>query len=442
VGETRCTTTGPAAVEVCAAGGVWTIKQTCSSICSGGECAGACTPNDKQCGSDQRPATCSAQGEWTAAEPCPFVCVGKGECGGQCKPGTNKCGDGPDKLIPFSCDENGAWVAKPACTNLCMNGSCGGSCSPGTKRCVNNAIETCSALGTWDPGAACAGKACVDGVCVGACEPKALQCGSNNKVQTCDAAGAWQDTSTCSGKTCVKGVCVGSCAPDAAKRCSSDAKAVQSCGANGVWTSDETCSGGKRCSGAQCVCPSDQVPSGNGCVPKCSAQNGKACMTNTCTPGKYDCDDNCVNRQQKQCPGDLVCINAGQCGCSSNLMQGPNNTCVPKCDSKMGTACNVGTCDPGKIACNGDCITKPIDCGNNGQTCFAGKCACPTGMMPYKDGCVMKCNCAGNGKFCIGGNVVAHDVCDQATGLCGARTVETCQFGCNDSACCPSTGCP
>ena len=333
--------TGPTGVEVCTVGGAWMMQKVCSSICKNGECSGSCTPDDKQCGANQKPATC-VDGEWVPAEACPNVCTGKGECTGVCKPGLLKCGEGTENLTPYQCDDKGLWVPKPPiCINLCSNGSCGGSCMPTKTKCVGNTPQTCSAQGTWEPGQACQGKACVNGLCTGVCEPKAIKCGSNNNVQTCDANGAWQDGPACNGKTCVKGACLGACEPTAPKRCSPDQKAVQTCGAGGVWM-DATSCGANGCAGAVC----------HMCKPGSKRCSGNSLQTCSGDGQSWGQDQACGIR----CDGaKLVCIDTDQCNPACNSSphcQGTGNLITQTCDRTKGQCMTTST-----VACNG------------GQTC-------------------------------------------------------------------------
>ena len=416
VGQTRCAMSGAPAVEVCMVGGAWAMQKTCTSICANGECAGSCAPDDKQCGADQKPAICSKDGDWVPGEPCPNVCTGKGECTGDCKPGTAKCGAGPDNLIPYECDDKGKWMAKTACSNLCANGSCGGSCPPTTTRCVGNTPQTCSAMGTWDPGQPCKGQACVAGKCTGVCEPKAVMCGASNNLQTCDANGAWQDGSPCSGKTCVKGACIGSCAPNAPKRCSPDQKATQTCGANGVWMNGDSCAD-RGCTGDTC----------NMCKPGSKKCTGNSLQTCNGAGSAWGQDQPCLYKCDAT---KLVCIDAIPCApaCNGNAHCNQNNTSIitEKCDTTKGqcvvastvsTCRNGSTCSGAKCSCNcssnkmckddlhvvtmnkcdtttGDCGENPVETCMDGKKCAAGACSCPPDMMPNPGGkgCVEKCD--------------------------------------------------
>ena len=462
VGETRCTTTGQAGVEVCTVGGRWMMQKTCSSLCKSGECSGSCTPDDKQCGAGQKPATCSQDGDWIPADPCPNVCTGKGECTGDCKPGASKCGDGGDKLVPYECDDQGKWIGKTACMNVCSNGSCGGSCMATKTRCVGNTPQTCSALGTWEPSLPCKGKACVDGMCTGLCEPKAVQCGSTNNLQTCDANGAWTEGSVCTGKTCVKGACVGACEPNAPKRCSPDQKATQTCGAGGVWTNIDSCAD-RGCTGMTCnVCkPNSKVCMGK-TLRKCNAAGSgfddEPCVV-SCDAAKLACNNdvscNPACNANPHCGGTDKVISEscdttkGQCVATTKETCSGGKTCQGNscaCSPNMGKPCNEDTCNPGTFDCAGTaCINgQPKKCPGD-QVCGNGQCACPQGKTP------------GPGTTCCSGNVgkpCNENTCTPGTftcaGICANPQPKNCpspqvcnagQCGCVQVPNCDSTQC-
>jgi len=92
---------------------MWTSASPCLSVCAGGICSGACTPGDRQCGTNQTPQTCDATGTWLNDPGCQFVCSGKGACGGVCTPGGKRCDDTTAQV----CDGTGHYVPSGAdCT--------------------------------------------------------------------------------------------------------------------------------------------------------------------------------------------------------------------------------------------------------------------------------------------------------------------------------------
>jgi hypothetical protein len=463
VGTTRCAA-GAAAVEVCTLAGAWMPDKTCPSICDSGECAGTCTPGDKQCGAGQKPQVCDPQGQWMdAGDPCSNVCSGKGECSGECKPGLKKCGDAPNSLTPYDCDDKGKWIARPSCMNYCSNGSCSGTCVPSSVQCAaaGNKTETCGAMGTWEPGRTCAGQACVNGSCAGSCEPGARQCGANNTAQLCDKSGVWKDDKVCAGQTCVKGSCVGACEVGAPNRCSPDGKAVQSCAAGGVWTNGDACANG--CTGAVCnVCkPNSKTCSGNAlrtcngagsgwvvpdvdCKVRCDAAALKCIdcekKAEVCDGLDNDCDgtpDNNVPTKacSPACAGTQKCVNGSYtacgatntdkcCGgvdCSSKKPAGGSASC-------NGNQCEI-TCGAGSHMCNGQCKSdnSVASCGTSCNpcpapqyataTCSGGTCdfTCPANMTkhPADGNTPGSCRCEGVQHICGGKCVLmGNDSCE------------------------------
>jgi hypothetical protein len=385
VGSTRCSATGPA-VEICTLSGEWRMDKSCPSICESGACAGMCMPDEKQCGAGQTPAVCSKDGQWLSdSMPCDFVCTGKGECTGACKPGAKKCGDAPDTLIPFECDDKGAWVMRPACTNICVDGSCGGSCMPGKIRCVGNKPETCSDMGTWTPGQECKDQTCVDGACAGSCAPNAKQC-NGNTPQTCDSQGNWKDAAACGNKACVKGVCVGLCQPGAVQ-CGPN-NTPQTCDGSGVWKD------GAKCSMQTCVkgaCVGSCEPNAKQCndnTPQtCDNQgnwkDGPACQAQTCVKGM--CVGACAPGSAPRCSQDGKFIQT--CGANGALVNGEScgdrgcagamcNVCKPNLKTCSGTALKQCSSDGKsflpdvqcKVRCDGAAL-RCIDCEKKTETC-------------------------------------------------------------------------
>jgi hypothetical protein len=387
-GATRCAATG-AVVEVCTPTG-WTMQKTCPSVCQDGACSGKCMPGDKQCAPGQKPQTCGMDGEWLPPEDaCPLACVGKGDCGGECVPGTLKCGAGPDVLMPFTCDEQGKWLAKPpACANLCSSGSCAGSCMPRKTQCLGNTPQTCSDQGTWESQAPCKGQTCVDGACVGECAPTDKQCSSSgNNRQTCDKNGRFQDAGACANQTCSKGACVGACQPDAPRRCSPDQKATQTCGAGGVWTNADSCGD-------------------NGC-------NGGVC--NMCKPGS------------KRCSGDSL-----QTCSSDGSSWGQDQRCQVRCDGAKLVCVDMIACSPacnGSPHCasgNGSIVTERCDTSTGRCVVASTVSTCTGGSSCKGNKCLFDCKCSTARRCKDDQTAVVDDKCDPNVGKCEERVVETC----------------
>jgi hypothetical protein len=396
VGSTRCAL-GGAIVETCNANGIWMATSACPSGCERGACAGRCTANDRQCGANQTPETCGPDERWVAEiAPCPNVCTGKGECTGDCKPGERKCGDAPNSLTPFLCDEKGKWIAQMPCLNVCSSGSCGGSCTPGSARCSSsdNAAETCSVMGTWEPGPPCKQQTCVVDKCTGSCGPKDTKCGPGNNPQTCDKDGNWKDGPPCKGQTCVQGTCAGDCEPGAARRCSPDGKFVQECGAGGAWANRDSC-GGNGCRGATCnVCrPGSKLCQGR--TLRTCAADGSGYSDQTCG---LSCDASA-----------LRCIN---CVPSAEVCDGRDNDCDGTVDNDIPSR----PCDPacaGTIRCVGghptSCGSTSTDscCGSSGANCTSvgSKCVDGSCQKPCQDECPsFGVTCVGNvARDCIHG---------------------------------------
>lgn len=378
-----------------------------------------CTPDDKRC-DGQIPQTCSKDGAWVDTEPCKDqACTGKGLCTGECSPGVKKCGTGPDALTPFEC-EQGKWVAKtPACTNVCSNGTCGGSCVPTKVQCATgNKTETCSAMGTWEPGEACQAQTCVDGACAGVCAPTDKRCGSNNNPQTCDK-GAWKDGAACVGKTCANGVCGGACAADAVQCASATSK--QTCGSNGQWgpaTPCEFACVGKDCGGVckpgaiQCASNASKQTCGNdGQWGPASPCDNKPNQTATCNAGRCEYKDNCTPNQM--CQADTEC-QMFRTTCPGGAMQctAMNKSNATRC----GSGANAGTCEGGrcKSACEG------VTCNNHG-TCNNGACTCDRGWSSPANGCKTEDKCITNNITCTHGSC-SGGTCNCAnTGFMGDR---------------------
>ncbi len=423
-GETRCAAS-TATVEACV-GGQWTMLKTCPSICLNGACAGMCVPDERQCAAEQRPQLCNKDGEWTPApEPCPNACTGAGKCAGECKPGTKKCGDPPNHLIPYECDETGMWIAKQACQNLCSSGSCGGSCMPGSRHCgAGNKPETCSPMGTWEPGQVCPDQTCVSGACSGVCAPNSRRCGANNNPQTCDPGGAWKEEAPCAGKACANGQCVGVCEPGKTRCAGQNITEAQICDANGAWVrggnaeckkpNGQGCSGSGDCVSGYCVmgvcCATPCPPAGAGQCGNtgacgggtCQKNVGATCGTNECTggqetgPGTCNASGVCAGRSVKACPGGLTCDGTrcadscvvGQTGghCPAGRFCETPQKCSPRkaehaaCKNLGPGECTKGTCTSNYCCASGPCIAPgAYKCEKNAD-CASGKCNTRTGL--------------------------------------------------------------
>ncbi len=407
-GQLRCSPLGPA-VEICTPAGVWTLKEVCSATCSDGACAGACKPNERRCGTEQTPETCNDRGEWTPApEPCPNVCSGLGTCTGDCKPGAKRCG-GDGGLIPETCDDNGKWIAAAPCLNLCSSGSCGGSCMPGSKRCgAGGVAESCSAMGTWEPGTRC------PFVCRGA------------------------------------GECAGECRPGAAKRCSPDGSSVQSCNAEGGWAGGDSCPNG--CSNGACQT----------CRPGSKTCQGKLLRTCNARGSGYDdrtCGVTCDG-------GSLSCID---CAPQPEICDGKDNDCNGAVDDNVpDRACSPACAGPQRCVAGGKGTWNPASCraptdvtccGSQGLRCTGapagGTPSCEAGSCGYRcsdqtkkacnGGCFECCRAGdvcGNGKRCSTSFACTEPLCDPATQRqCGntCKPKTECCANCGGWACFPES---
>ena len=205
-----------AVVEVCTVAGAWVMKETCTAVCAAGACAGMCTPSSEHCGTDQTPETCNAAGRvGPGRHGLPERLQRHGPVHRQCKPGTKRC-SGPNNLTTQTCDENGAWVNGTVCPNVCSSGSCGGDCMPGTKRCgANNVPQTCSPMGTWEPGDDLPVHLHRRGDCAGECRPGAKQCSGTSPRVRPERPLAEHDRLP---ELCMNGACTGDCTPGQ-KRC-------------------------------------------------------------------------------------------------------------------------------------------------------------------------------------------------------------------------------
>ena len=147
-------------------------------VCSGGTCAMACSPGDKQCsGLDAQ--TCDASGVWQTTASCPYLCDA-GSCTGECTPDGKQCSG----LDVQTCDASGVWQTTASCPYLCDAGNCTG-CAPGTKQCAGNIPQTCGADKHWQSGASCSGTTpfCSGGTC--SMNPPSCQAGTTGAGANC-----------------------------------------------------------------------------------------------------------------------------------------------------------------------------------------------------------------------------------------------------------------
>jgi hypothetical protein len=254
-----------------------------------------CAVGERRCGADQRPENCGTGGQWTpVAEACRFICAGRGECIGTCRPGSKQCA-GSDGRVPQLCDQNGQWMSLAACQNLCSSGSCSGSCTPGTRRCgPNDTPESCSPMGTWEPGVPCGNFACVTSSCSASqCRTGYKRCGADciPMATCCPAQGC-----------CAAEACVNNCGDRGMRPCSNGQL-------GGCSATDRTC------------CPGMTMPCNN----RCNQTGSRACVNGTwgacsvtdatcCTPMAEVCngrDDDCDN-EIDECPSGESCI-GGKC---------------------------------------------------------------------------------------------------------------------------------
>lgn len=444
-GQVRCVGN---AVEACA-GDVWVAKDLCPAVCSAGACVGKCKPGDKRCGANHTPETCDGEGEFTPGARCPFACAA-GACVGDCVPGSKRCGGVGGKTVEL-CGDDGRFVAGAACANLCANGSCGGSCQPGQRRCGANQIpETCSAEGTWTPGAACDFVCQGDGVCGGECKAGDRRCGGTGNLipETCSAAGRWTPAAACP-FVCMNGACRGSCTPGA-RRCNGETS--ETCNATGAWGAAQACpfvctAGGsctgvckprsKRCTGQtpETCDDSGTWRAGAACAFSCS---GGTCVA-ACTSGDKRCAPNggAVQTCKPDGSGWVDADRCGAFGCNTGLK-----------------VCHV--CDPGKATCDG---TTAVRCNAAGTMASSDACGgrgcrpsnascCETGTK--WDGLACRRPCSQDNQCGTCEECGIDGYCQARTGSrCeGGTTLVTCTSGketrmpcasgkCNGTACTP-----
>jgi hypothetical protein len=194
--------------------------------------------------------------------PGPDLTTNPGSCGGFGQPccGGTTCTDDGDPC-------NGSEVCMGTCQHqnpvvctaldVCHNV---GTCQPSTGMCSNPPKTG----GSCNDGDACTqNDACSNGMCKGT----AMTCASG--LHCVGGSCACDSTSCKSGKTCVNDACV-------------------SCGALNQPCCGSSCNSGLSCQGGSCKTT-------------CSSKMGQVCDTNTCQPGKYDCNGNCAQKQFKNC---------------------------------------------------------------------------------------------------------------------------------------------
>jgi hypothetical protein len=342
VGTLRCAT-GTAAVETCSSTGEWKLDRTCPSICLNGACAGMCTPNDRQCATDQKPQLCSMEGQWKDESPCIGQTCVKGVCQGACAP-TDPKRCSADGVSTQTCGAGGTWMNVDACgNNGCTAGACN-ACRPSTKVCQGKTLRTCNDSGSgWLPDLEC-------GI---SCDPTALKCiNCQPRTETCngqddDCDGQIDDGTLCNRSNgtadCRSGRCANTGCNSSYRECSGNCVAAsQYCGGgcgegyeacnqkcyrlgslpkescDGV---DNNCSGGvdegNLCKSGESCAGSKGCKKANGVV--CSS--GSECAGGTCQPGTPPVGY-CSKRIDQECwltdavpckPEDGACINFGSC---------------------------------------------------------------------------------------------------------------------------------
>ncbi len=232
-----------------------------------GACVTECQAGDERCTANGATSyqTCSASGRWSVPVGCPSADGG---------------------AAAATCLDYRTATSRPAKV-------CGGVCAPGVTRCVsgdggtvNDAIETCSALGVWGAPASCTVGACTAGIagagaaCVAQCIPNAVVCVGNPKpvpgtpftgtdtFGTCTPQGALPTvgTTTCTGNDVCRRTSLGTTAANTCIECVGSGVA----GGNARGTVDTRCSD-----------PTGAAP-GSAAVQTCSAGN-------TWTAGTLDC---------------------------------------------------------------------------------------------------------------------------------------------------------
>jgi hypothetical protein len=162
---------GPPAQQV-------SVDASSDSACPEGGCA-VCSAGAMQCASDVDLQTCDPSGQWGPSLPCPFVCSG-GACAGVCSPGASQCGPsaGLGVLATQTCDASGQWGAPSAC--------CHGCNSEGTACAADPCASECTRVASGDPSCAAVSGAAYPyyWVCTGSCAADGpSSCGNNGTAQ-------------------------------------------------------------------------------------------------------------------------------------------------------------------------------------------------------------------------------------------------------------------
>lgn len=306
-----------------------------------------------------------------------------------------------------------------------------GSCeNKGERRCVNNALEVCTAEGTWGAGTPCEGMACnADaGQCVGVCAPDSKQCNPDGSpsVQTCDTTGLWNDGTICLQHACVENRC-GSCVP-----------ATTSCNE----TTDPATIRPDAAGPAVILCDTHGVYSVGG---QCPCVHGDC---RDCLPG----ETGCLGPEQRTCDDAGHWPDAGT-PCDPGLMCDPSagvGHCVKPC-TQGSTQCN----GPGEAqTCNANLVWETTEvCQLPCRPCkqATGKCAALAQGTSCTDVCILSGTCQGgmcepatNGEVpCVGAD---NGTCNLAVcnkGSCVAPQNTSCNAGlcldggseCNSGTC-------
>ncbi len=345
------------------------------AACSAGRCTYGCAPGYADCGATG--AGCATS--LAAATSC-------GACGVSCAGAAPVCATTSDAGTTYGCATVCAAPAPTLCGTSCVD--------------LQSSSESCGACGSACSG----GMVCQAGVCV---------CATGQHL--------------CNG-TCVSNASTNSCGSTSCIACPAPVGGTATCDGTGCGSA---CPAADVLCGAACVDEQSDSANCGGCGAAFACQGGSTCQAGTCAcpSGTHACSGACVS--------NLAVTSCGPTSCA--MCPAPTGG-TATCD---GNACGEGCTTAGQTPCNGACVdeqTTTGSCGGcgatfactGGETCQAGKCACPTGSTLCGTTCVNEQtnsqNCGGCGLACSGGFSCQAGACVCAAGnlICDG----TCERAC------------